>query len=74
MVATLWTNAKSRKVTETEVSLGREDDGDEKFKPNMVSRVLVGSAMWIGRSVERITPERWSRKFQSGLRKILRAM
>lgn len=61
MVVTLWTNAKSRKVTETEVSLGRQDDGDEKFKPNLVSRVLVGSTMWIGRQVNKIVPERWSR-------------
>lgn len=61
MVATLWTNAKSRKVTETEVSLGRQDDGDEKFKPNMVSRALVGSAMWVGNQFNKIVPERWSR-------------
>ena len=61
MVATLWTNAKSRKVTETEVSLGRQDDGDEKFKPNMVSRALVGSAMWVGNQFNKIIPERWSR-------------
>ncbi|NBP71230.1 MAG: inorganic phosphate transporter, partial [Cytophagia bacterium] len=32
MVLTLWFSAKSRKVTETEVSLGRQDDGDERFK------------------------------------------
>jgi phosphate/sulfate permease len=62
MVITLWTNTKSRKVTETEVSLGRQDEGDEKFKPNVVSRVLVGSAMWIGRLAEQVIPERWSRK------------
>ncbi|MBL7862832.1 MAG: inorganic phosphate transporter [Cyclobacteriaceae bacterium] len=61
MVATLWTNAKSRKVTETEVSLGRQEEGDEKFKPNLVSQSLVGSAMWIGRQVERVTPESWSK-------------
>ncbi len=61
MVATLWTNAKSRKVTETEVSLGRQDEGDEKFKPNIISRALVGSGMWVGRQVERITPESWSK-------------
>lgn len=61
MVLTLWTNAKSRKVTETEVSLGRQDEGDEKFKPNIISRALVGSGMWIGRQVERITPESWSK-------------
>jgi phosphate/sulfate permease len=62
MVITLWTNSKSRKVTETEVSLGRQDEGDEKFKPNVVSRMLVGSAMWIGRLAEQVVPERWSRK------------
>lgn len=61
MVLTLWTNAKSRKVTETEVSLGRQDEGDEKFKPNIISRALVGSGMWIGRQVERVTPESWSK-------------
>ena len=58
MTITLWTNAKSRKVTETEVSLGRQDEGDEKFKPNFLSRFLVGSAMWVGRGVERIVPDR----------------
>ncbi|MBX2896036.1 MAG: inorganic phosphate transporter [Cyclobacteriaceae bacterium] len=62
MVITLWTNSKSRKVTETEVSLGRQDEGDEKFKPNLVSRVLVGSAMWVGRTVQRVVPAAWSQK------------
>lgn len=61
MVITLWTNAKSRKVTETEVSLGRQDEGDEKFRPNVVSRALVGSAMWIGRQVEKSVPESWTK-------------
>lgn len=62
MVITLWTNAKSRKVTETEVSLGRQDEGDEKFRPTMVSRMLVGSAMWVGRQIERTVPESWSKR------------
>ncbi len=61
MVITLWTNAKSRKVTETEVSLGRQDEGDERFKPNIVSRALVGSAMWMGRLVEKTVPESWTK-------------
>jgi phosphate/sulfate permease len=58
MIITLWTNAKSKKVTETEVSLGRQDDGDERFKPNVISRALVGGAMWLGSSVQRIMPEK----------------
>jgi phosphate/sulfate permease len=60
MVLTLWFNAKSRKVTETEVSLGRQDEGDERFKPNIVSRALVGSGIWIGRRMEMIMPKSWS--------------
>jgi phosphate/sulfate permease len=58
MIFTLWTNAKSRKVSETEVSLSRQDEGDERFKPNLLSRALVGSAMWIGRGVQQIMPKR----------------
>lgn len=61
MVLTLWTNAKSRKVTETEVSLGRQDEGDERFKPNIISRALVGGAMWVGRQVEKSVPESWTK-------------
>lgn len=61
MIITLWTNAKSRKVTETEVSLGRQDEGDEKFKSNWVSRLLVGGAIGIGRFAERVVPKKISR-------------
>ncbi len=61
MIITLWTNAKSRKVTDTEVSLGRQEDGDEKFRSNWFSRLLVGMALSIGRLVEMIVPRSWSK-------------
>ena len=61
MVVTLWTNAKSRKVTDTEVSLGRQEDGDEKFRSTWVSRLLVGAALSIGRFVEMMVPKSWSK-------------
>jgi len=32
MVATLWFSRKARTVTETEVSLGQQEEGDEKFE------------------------------------------
>lgn len=60
MIVTLWVNAKSRKVTETEVSLGRQDEGDEKFKPTWISRMLVGAAIYIGRFVEALVPKNLS--------------
>ncbi len=61
MVITLWTNAKSRKVTETEVSLGRQDEGDEKFKSNLISRGLVGLSIFIGNSVNQVMPKKWTK-------------
>jgi len=48
MVVTLWFSGKARKVTETEVNLGRQDAGDERFKPNFLSRVIVGGALGFG--------------------------
>lgn len=65
MVVTLWTNAKSRKVTETEVSLGRQDEGDEKFKSNFISRGLVGLGIFIGDSVQQLVPEKWSKSLST---------
>jgi phosphate/sulfate permease len=64
MVVTLWTNAKSRKVTETEVSLGRQDEGEEKFKANMVSRLLVGFSLYIGKLIDTLLPRHWSKSLE----------
>lgn len=61
MVITLWTNAKSRKVTETEISLGRQDEGDEKFRPNALSRILVGAGLLAGRAIDLLLPRSWSK-------------
>lgn len=60
MVITLWTNAKSRKVTETEVSLGRQDEGEERFRPNALSRLLVGAGLFAGRAFDFLLPRAWS--------------
>jgi phosphate/sulfate permease len=71
MVATIWTSSKSRKVSETEVSLGRQDEGgDERFKPNIISRALVGCGMWVGRLFEKVIPERWAKNLSFDLKKI----
>lgn len=57
MVITLWFSAKAKKVTETEVSLGAQDEGDERFASNSFARLLVGSAMSIGRGISAFLPE-----------------
>ncbi|MGE0773157.1 MAG: inorganic phosphate transporter [Cyclobacteriaceae bacterium] len=73
MILTLWTNAKSRKVTETEVSLGRQDEGDEKFKPNYLSRILVGSVMYMGKAIDQLVPKELSGKLQKRFAKKVKA-
>ncbi len=62
MVITLWFSAKAKKVTETEVNLSRQDEGEERFKPNLLSRYIVGGAMAIGKSFGGMTSNTWKDK------------
>lgn len=41
MVFTLWLSRKARTVTETELSLGQQDEVEEKFESSFVSRFIV---------------------------------
>ncbi len=41
MVATLWLSRKARTVTKTELNLGRQDEGLERFDSSQLSRVIV---------------------------------
>ena len=43
MVLTLWFSKKARTVSDTEIDLARQGEGNEKFNPNMLSRFLVKS-------------------------------
>lgn len=57
MVLTLWISSKAKKVTETEVNLSRQSEGDERFRPNMISRAIVGSAMAVSKTVGFVVPD-----------------
>ena len=41
MVLTLWFSKKARTVVETGINLSRQDEGQEKFRPNYLSRAIV---------------------------------
>jgi phosphate/sulfate permease len=41
MVVTLWFSKKARTVTETEISLGRQDEATERFESIWLSRTIV---------------------------------
>ncbi len=58
MVITLWFSAKAKKVTETEVSLSSQDENEDLFSSNFLSRALVGFAMFLGKGVRNVLPEK----------------
>ena len=54
MVLTLWFSKKARRVIKTSIDLSRQDEGDERFEPNFVSRYLVRSAINMNKTFIRI--------------------
>lgn len=67
MALTIWFSSKAKKVTETEVSLGRQDEGDEKFKPNAVSRRIVNSSLILSRAFSIIVPTSIAERYNTSL-------
>jgi len=59
MVITLWVSRKARTVTQTEVSLGRQDEGVERFGSSSLSRTLVRMSTALIAGFRRIVPARW---------------
>lgn len=76
MVATLWFSTKARKVTQTEVNLARQSEGQERFEPNGLSRMIVRTSLGVIRTTGLIVPdsvkERIERKFQKPVIKMSR--
>ena len=59
MIVTLWFSKKARSVTETEVNLGRQDEGHERFTPNRIARSLVRTAVDAKKYVVGFIPVSW---------------
>ena len=59
MVITLWTSKKAKSVIETGVNLSRDGDGVEKFSPNVASRFVVRTGVYIGEGINYILPKRF---------------
>ncbi|TDS63574.1 inorganic phosphate transporter [Myroides indicus] len=73
MVYTLWTSKKARSVIETEISLAREDSSssEEKFNPNILSKVIVRGVVLIGMGINYFLPQslqiKMDRRFEKPL-------
>jgi len=71
MVLTLWINKKTRTVTRTELSLGRQDEGFERFPSTAASRGIVRAVIVFFNFISRITPayirEKVNRRFDNSM-------
>jgi phosphate/sulfate permease len=56
MVITLWVSRKARTVTRTEVRLGRQEEGYERFESTALSRAIVRLVASIFEIIGRSTP------------------
>jgi phosphate/sulfate permease len=61
MTVTLWFSKKARTVTETEINLGRQDEGSERFEPNLLAQGIVRYTLSLGRTVSSSIPAAWSK-------------
>ncbi|MBI4739170.1 inorganic phosphate transporter [Candidatus Woesearchaeota archaeon] len=67
MVATLWLSRKAQTVTETEVSLSRQDEGIERFGSSNLSRIIVGMAYTASVFMRRLIPAPLKKRISSRL-------
>jgi phosphate/sulfate permease len=58
MVIALYKSRKARSVTATEINLGRQDEGYERFESSMMARSLVRGVMNVSSAVSRIIPQK----------------
>ncbi len=56
MVITLWLSKKARTVTETEIGLGQQDEGIEKFESIWLSRKIVNMFDSLFSTAKNLTP------------------
>jgi hypothetical protein len=65
MILTLWFSRKARTVTRTEVDLGRQFKGVEKFGKSFIARIVVDMGLSVGAFLRKIIPVSFQRTIQS---------
>lgn len=69
MVVTLWMSKKARKVVKTSIDLSRQDEGQERFKPNELSRLMVRAAIILNKAFVAVTPNSTRNKINTQFEK-----
>ena len=65
MMLTLFYSRKARSVTETEVYLGRQHAGHERFEPSQLSRTLVRHFLTVYNQTEKLFPKKIRRQISN---------
>ena len=65
MILTLWFSTKALYVTETEINLAREGEGQERFQPNFLSRQIVKISIQAYENINGILPIRLRKKIDA---------
>ncbi len=56
MAITLWVSKKAKTVTETEIGLGQQEEGVERFESTLLSRIVVHRVMDFLEAAKRLIP------------------
>ncbi len=62
MVITLWFSSKAKSVVKTSVDLARQDEGDERFQPNYLSRQIVKFSIVAFENLSKVIPPSLQKK------------
>lgn len=62
MVLTIWKSKKAQTVTKTEINLGRQFDGYEKFDSSSIARSIVRFGILTGNKIKSIIPKKIYKK------------
>ncbi len=62
MVITLWFSSKAKSVVKTSVDLARQDEGDERFQPNYLSRQIVKFSIGAFENLSKVIPPSIAKK------------
>ena len=57
MVVTLWFSSKAKAVVKTSVDLSRQGEGEERFKPNLLSQAIVRGAVNLSSFIVKLLPD-----------------
>lgn len=65
MAVTLWFSRKARTVTATEINLGRQAEGVERFGSTFISRTVVRMFTSLADGTRKIVPKSWLKRLEN---------